>query len=106
MSEIRNLKVDADTLKSRGREVEGALEGIKKSFQQLNAAINNTSSYWKGEAGDLHRKLYNDKAKEINKLLERLGDYPVDMLKIAGIFLDVERENTQSAMKLGADGIS
>ena len=103
MAAVINLKVRPGQLQERARDVSAAVAKMKGDFNKLNAAINGTHNYWVGQAGDLHRKLYNDKVNEMNEVLKMLGDYPTDLLKMAGIYTDAENVNKSAAASLNSN---
>ena len=100
MGAVINLKVTPDQLQQKAREVSDAVSKMKNDFNKLNTAINSTHHYWIGRAGDLHRKLYNDKVEEVNEILQLLGRYPTDLLKMAGIYIQSENANKSAAASL------
>ena len=100
MAGVINLRVTPDELKAKAKEAEDAVSRMKGDFNKLNTAINSTHSYWEGRAGDLHRKLYNDKAEEIQQILNMLGAYATDLLQMAGIYETAENKNKAAALSL------
>ncbi len=100
MGAVINLKVTPEQLQQKARDVSEAVSKMKTDFAKMNTAVNSTHSYWIGQAGELHRKLYNDKANEINEILQLLGRYPTDLLKMAGIYTKSENQNKAVAASL------
>ena len=100
MASIVQLKVSPDDLQKKAREVTDSCSRMKKSFSNLNTAINGTRSYWIGEGGDANRKLYNDKVKEFDQMIKLLESYPTDLLKMANIYTNVENVNKSMATQL------
>ena len=105
MASVINLKVTPEQLQQKARDVSEAVSKMKNDFSKLNTAINSTHSYWIGQAGDLHRKLYNDKAAEVNEILQLLGRYPTDLLKMAGVYTQTENQNKAVAASLNSNVI-
>lgn len=105
MAAVINLKVTPAQLQQKAREVSEAVSKMKTDFNSLNTAINSTHHYWIGQAGDLHRRLYNDKVGDVNEVLQMLGRYPVDLLKMAGIYTQTEEQNKAVAASLSSDVI-
>lgn len=97
MAEVINLKVDADRLVGKARNVSDAVDRMRKDFDRLDRAIDETKKYWKGTAGDSHRKLYSDQKKTIQDILRDMEKYPDDILKMAGLYREAETKNTQKA---------
>lgn len=100
MAAVINLKVTPEQLQQKARDVSQAVSKMRGDFNKLNTAINSTRNYWAGQAGDLHRKLYNDRVGEVNEILRLLEGYPADLLKMAGIYTQSENVNKQAAASL------
>lgn len=105
MEAVINLKVTPEQLQQKARDVSEAVSRMKNDFARMNTAVNSTHSYWIGQAGDLHRKLYNDKINDINEILKLLGKYPEDLLKMAGIYTQTENQNKAVAASLNSNVI-
>lgn len=105
MAAVINLKVTPEQLQQKARDVSEAVSKMKNDFNSLNTAINSTHHYWIGQAGDLHRKLYNDRVSDVNEILQLLGRYPTDLLKMAGIYTQTEDQNKAIATSLSSNVI-
>lgn len=105
MAAVINLKVTPDQLQQKAKDVSLAVSKMKNDFNKLHMAVNSTHSYWIGQAGDLHRKLYNDKADEVNEILRLLEKYPTDLMQMAGIYTKSENENKAVAATLNSNVI-
>lgn len=103
MSAVINLKVTPGQLQEKARDVSEAVSKMKGDFNKLNTAINSTHNFWTGQAGELHRKLYNDRVNEINGILKLFGEYPTDLLKMAGIYTEAENVNKSAAASLNSN---
>lgn len=105
MSAVLNLKVTPDQLQQKAREVSESVSKMKNDFDKLNSALQSTHSYWKGMAGDQHRKLYQERMEEINVILKSLSEYPTDLLQMAGIYKKSENTNKAVAASLNSNTI-
>ena len=85
MAGIVNLKVQPQELKNKAHNVDAAVSQMQRDLRSLEQAISGTKPYWIGEAGDLHRKLYNDRTSDFNRIIKDLKEYPVDLLKMADL---------------------
>lgn len=99
------LKVTPEQLKEKSVTVEAQIKVVQNSFEELKRRINATSSYWIGEAGDLHRKLYNDEEDTINEMMRRLKEHPRDLITIADTYIGAENEAKSIADQLTGDVI-
>lgn len=105
MAAVINLKVTPEQLQQKAKDVSETVSKMKSDFNSLNTAINSTHHYWIGQAGDLHRRLFNDKVDDVNEILQLLGRYPTDLLKMAGIYMQTEDQNKAIATSLSSNVI-
>ncbi len=83
--------------------VKSLVNVMRASYDEMNAIISETSYYWKGTAGDAKRKIYNEKKETAEEMLRYLSAYPADLLKMAGVYEESEKSNTQFAQSLSSD---
>lgn len=95
--------VDTLVMKSKADEVRTLGNKVKQEFQTMSDLISKTSSYWIGEAGDLHRKLYNDHKDDIDQMIRRILEHPTDLEAMAGNYETAENTNVNTAQLLNAD---
>ena len=100
------VKVSPEALVTQAEEVRRLGNDMKKRFEVLEDIMESTKGYWIGEAGELHRKLYNEQKDDIAQMLGRLLEHPDDLLMISGNYKAAESKNVQSASVLDADVIS
>ena len=94
------IKTEPAVLKNQALEVERLAEIINNAFIQARSAIDETQLHWIGDAGDLHRELYRKRIGEIDEALQRLRDHPVNLMIIAGVYEDAEKDNESDANSL------
>ena len=99
------LKVTPETLNQMSGEIEKEINGIEKQFQEIDADIRKTASFWEGEASDLHRSQYDAMKDDIAEVIKRLKDHPVNLLKMAGIYTETEAVLMEVSQSLVADVI-
>lgn len=85
-----SFNVEPDVLKSKSMDVSRSVSRMREHFEELKNLMDKTSGYWIGEAGDKHRQMYKDIEGNVEEMLKRLGEYPVDLLDIARNYTDVE----------------
>lgn len=100
------VKVSSEALVTQAEEVRRLGNDMKRRFEVLEDIMSKTKYYWLGEAGELHRKLYNEQKDDISQMLRRLMEHPDDLLMISGNYKAAESKNVQSASVLDADVIS
>ena len=97
------LKVTPEVLVSKSEEVTKRINQMSLHFDQLFQLIEKTKGYWVGEAGDKHRTLYKDMTDDIDEMLSRLKEHPVDLVTIAQQYSDVELKIEQEIASLPGD---
>lgn len=99
------VKVRPDVLITQAEEVKRLANDMKKKFSEMDSTLRKTNSYWIGEAGEIHRKLYNDQKDDIDKMLRRLLEHPDDLLLISQNYSESERTNVATSVSLPSDVI-
>lgn len=100
------VKVRPDILISQAEEVRRLGNDMRIKFQNMDDTLRKTSGYWIGEAGEVHRKLYNDQKEDVDKMLRRLLEHPDDLLVISQNYSTAERSNVATSQSLPSDIIS
>lgn len=97
------FKVTPEVLVEKADEVSAKLTKMQNLLDTIEGAVERTRSYWIGEAGDLHRKMYEDEKETIAEIMLRLNEHPVDLRAIAQTYMDVETAVTNLAEELPTD---
>nr|WP_288827933.1 WXG100 family type VII secretion target [uncultured Clostridium sp.] len=97
------FKVTPEVLNSKANEVSSLIKKVRMEFEHLNTSINRTKAYWIGEAGDAHRKVYEDQKPGIDEILRRLEEHPRDLVSIAQTYTDTELEIKEYISSLPSD---
>lgn len=84
------LLVTPEVLHTKAVEVEKNVTNMRQRFENMKTLIDKSKSYWIGEAGDLHRQNYSEQQENIQMILNRLAEHPVDLRQIAQTYSDVE----------------
>lgn len=84
------VKVSTDVLKRQANEVSRRISSLTTRFVQLESVVRNTRGYWIGEAGEMHRSVYEEQKEDVELMLRRLKEHPTDLLRIAGIYEETE----------------
>lgn len=104
MAGIR-LKVSTDALKAKAEEISGQIRNIDGGWKQISVLIRGSQSYWQGDAGNQYRKYLKKNDEDVKKLLKRLQEHPIDLQRMAGIYVEAEQEAKQAASVLPDDVI-
>ncbi len=99
------IKVETETLRAKADTVTGQISEMQGQLDEFKQVVTKTSSYWLGDGGDTRRKEYIDKQAFVEEMIKRLKEYPVDLLKIAGIYDNAEKENIEFSRSLSTDVI-
>lgn len=97
------LKVTPEQLFTKATETKDNISKLTDTFDTISEIIENTKSYWIGEAGDLHRKLYTDENDKIQEMFARLKEHPADLEQIANNYIGVEKKVAAIAQELPGD---
>lgn len=100
-----SLLVDTVTMTNQAAEVRRLANAAKVDFQAMKEIMEKTRNYWIGEAGDLHRKLYDDQKDDIDVMLRRILEHPTDLEQMAGIYTQAENTNVSTAQALPSDAL-
>lgn len=100
------VKVSPEVLITQAEEVRRLALDMKRRFELLENTMDKTKGYWLGEAGELHRKLYEEQKDDVALMLRRLLEHPDDLLMISENYKAAESRNIQSASLLDEDIIS
>lgn len=98
-----HIKVDSAVLRDKAASVSKSIASMSGSLEQLESIISRTSSYWIGEAGDMHRKIYMDQRPLLEEMMKRLKEHPTDLLAIAQTYDTVEAAVQEIASELPGD---
>ena len=99
------LKVTPAELKNAAGEISGQIRQVENGFGNLEREINASRNYWEGDASNAHLKYYESFKDEIAMALRRLKEHPTDLLRMAGLYEDNEKEAVQIAASLSDDVI-
>ena len=100
------LKVDTDVMLAKANDVEQKVKEMRARFADMERMIEESKSHWLGEAGDLHRNIYYGKKEEIDRILNKLAQHPVNLREAAKVYAGLASENDQVQKALPADVIS
>lgn len=100
---VVDFKVSTDVMYAQAEQVSTLGNDMKQHLASMEEIIARTSYYWIGEAGELHRKLYNDQKEDISIMMRRFMEHATDLRTIAGGYETGEKENTSRAQALASD---
>lgn len=101
-----HIKVNSTVLNAKAQDVSNSIKNMSTCFDELETIINRTSYYWIGEAGDMHRNIYKEQKSQIDEMMKRLKEHPVDLVTIAQTYELAESAVQSMAAELPGDIIS
>ena len=101
------VKVNTDVLITKANEVEDKVKTMRANIQEIEELVEETRNYWIGEGGDAHRKLYETQKEDVEEILNRLAEHPVNLRTVATqVYGGLVDENKSVAEALPGDAIS
>ncbi len=100
-----SILVDTSTMIAKSNTVASVISDMEKTFGELQRVVSKTSSYWVGDAGDHHRKMFQEEQDDIVFILTRLKEHPEDLKLMANNFQTTERKLTELNRQLRTDYI-
>ena len=97
------ISVTPEQLVEKSEELRRIVATLKTKFAELNAVVEESKSYWIGDAGDSIRKEYADLNQDLEVFLQEMGDYPVKLEQMAGVYVSHDSSALQKAEALPSD---
>ena len=99
------ILVDSAVLRSTAENTRKKISDMKKAQEALDSRVRGMDAYWKGE-GSVHvRSEYEKCKKEVHSIINRLNEYPADLLQAAGIYEAAEAQSEAESRPLPQDVI-
>lgn len=99
MADIK-LKVNPEKLQGKAGEITTQISNIRKAYESMKSTVNATKGYWAGDAANQFRSYIKDIDKDMQSVLKRLGEHPEDLMKMAGIYVENEKNLSEYASSL------
>lgn len=100
-----SILVDTKRMVAKANVVSAVISDMERTFNELQRVVNKTSGYWVGEAGDHHRRMFDNEKDDIAFILVRLKEHPEDLKLMANNFETTERKLTEMNRQLRSDYI-
>ncbi len=97
------LDVTTEQVRAQSSKIEGTVQQIESLIKAMQTSVEGTSGYWKGEAADMHRNELANSADELQAVLQRIANYPIDIQKMAGIYEGADETNVGIVTQLQSD---
>lgn len=100
------IKVSPDALVNQAGEIKNSIENIRQLFQAVEESVQRSTSYWEGEASDLHKSRFSTIKENCDEIARRLGEHPDDLLKMAGLYTESENKSVEDSNSLQSNVFS
>ena len=100
------LKVSPEVLKSKASDVENEIKKLENHFNSIQDIVSRSNGYWVGSAGDKARSEFNKQKDDTSKVIRRFREHPPELLTMAGIYDEAEREALADNEALDTDVIA
>lgn len=100
------LKVTPEEIKSKAQQIQGQIERFEAAWSNMAQLVGSSRGYWEGEAGNLHQKQFRLYQEDVERIVRRLKEHPVDLLKMAEIYEESESKVQEKIRELSGDVIS
>ena len=100
------LKVSDNALIQQANMITTNLENIRSALSQIRTTVYASKQYWQGAASSLHIKNYNITEPRMEEIINRLKEHPKDLLQMANLYQETERQNADAASALPSQIIS
>lgn len=97
------LKVAPDELKNKAIEIEGQIANVEKNWNSLCETVNASRRYWEGDAAEYRLNFLGKIEQDVQEALQRLREQPLDLMQMAGIYIDAETKAVELASHLPDD---
>ncbi len=85
------ITVTPEEMVSAASELSGYVSTMNECFQQMKNTMAQTEGYWVGEAGEAHRKLYQEQVAKTEEIIARYTEHVRDLNAMAGVYTEAEQ---------------
>lgn len=78
------ISVDPSVLLSASDDIQYKTSTIERTFSELQSKVQETSSFWMGEAAELHRRLFLDQVSAMETVIRQFKEQSENLKKISG----------------------
>lgn len=101
--EQMKIKVESAVLEERANAAEQKIKDVRQRFERIGQIVQNSRSYWEGEANDAHCREFWEYQDEIEEALARFMENVTDLRKIANVYRKVKTETENLGQDLPSD---
>lgn len=97
---IGTLKVSPEEMASAASELSGYVANMNECFNQMKNIMLQSESYWVGDAGNAHRRLYQEQVQKTEEIIARYTEHVRDLNTMAGVYSEAESQAEAKADEL------
>ena len=97
------LRVEPTRVKAKAGDIGNDINGMRTFLDAIEKEVLGTKAYWEGNAGTEERKNFADLVKGCRDLLTHFDEYPVKILKMAGVYEEAESDNKITVKQIKPD---
>ena len=86
------LRVTPEVLNTKAGSVNKVSTRMHQQYNDLKNIINSTSSYWRGNGGEAHRKKFREQEKDVEDMFRRIKEHVTDLQKMSGVYASTEEK--------------
>lgn len=105
MADIQ-IKVAPQVMRRQANDFGESVSKIRTCYESLKRTAEATKGSWVGDAANAYRSYVKKIDKDVQEILKRLGEHPVDLLKMAELYDAGEQKAAEIASSLPTDVIS
>ncbi|MGN0621795.1 MAG: WXG100 family type VII secretion target [Porcipelethomonas sp.] len=100
------LKVSSDAMYDTHSQLETQISKLESAFSAVQSIVDNTASYWTGDGGNKHRRVFDKYKGDISDAIERLKEHSRDIEEMTGNYNRAEKEAEEQSRSLPFNIIS
>ena len=97
---IGKLLVSPEDMQKAASTLSTQVNNMNTCFEQMKITMQQTVSYWVGEAGEAHRKLYEQQVEKTQEIIARYTEHVNDLNTMAGVYSEAETRAATLAEEL------
>ena len=84
-------------------EISRDVSTIKATFSDIQAKVNQTNTFWTGDAAELHRALFDEQIPQMETIVERFSSQAEKLRTIAGNYMGAREQVKETVEALPDD---
>ncbi|MBE6758571.1 MAG: WXG100 family type VII secretion target [Ruminococcaceae bacterium] len=94
------LTVTPEELLGQAATIDTEVQGLRELLDRMLSMAEKTDFYWKGDAAEAHRELFESVRPQMEELLRRYTEHNADLKQIAERYIETEHQVVQETDSL------